>query len=127
MQRNTRQREAIRLAFLGNAHPMTPAEVRETAEAYADGIGIATVYRALKQLCRDGWLVRLELPGEQVSYYERAQQHHHHFVCRLCQRLSKVEGCPPNLRELTPDGCMLEDHQLLLYGVCATCRGGQAP
>lgn len=124
MQRNTRQREAIRLAFLNNEHPMTPAEAHQAAEGYCAGLGIATVYRALRRLCQEGWLVQLELPGEQTSYYERAQQHHHHFVCRLCQRLYRVAGCPPNLEELTPEGCLLEDHELLLYGVCASCHRG---
>ncbi len=122
IRRNTKQREAIRLAFLKSPRPMTPSEVLREARSYADSLGSATVYRTLKLLCKEGWLVQLELPGEQVTYYERAQEHHHHFVCRLCHGLFKVEGCPANLLELTPAGCALEDHELLLYGLCPSCN-----
>lgn len=125
-QRNTRQREAVRTAFLEHPHPMTPTEVLGMARQYCDGLGIATVYRTLKLLCRDGWLVQLELPGQQVTYYERAQKHHHHFICRSCETLFRVDGCPVNLDELTPEGCLLEDHELLLYGVCRKCRPHKA-
>jgi Fur family ferric uptake transcriptional regulator len=124
MERSTRQRQAVRRAFLKTVHPMTPSEVWEAARRQVPRLGIATVYRALKALCAEGWLVPLELPGEQVTYYERAQKHHHHFVCRACQRLFRVDGCPTNLEELTPEGFQVEDHEFLLYGTCAACRGG---
>jgi Fur family ferric uptake transcriptional regulator len=123
MVRKTKQREAVRKAFLKSARPMTPAEVRERADSHSPGIGIATVYRTLKLLCDEGWLVPVALPGEETTYYERAQKHHHHFVCRSCDRLFKVSGCPTNLERLTPRGCSLEDHELLLYGRCASCNG----
>ncbi len=122
-RRRTRQREAVRLAFLDNPRPMTPREVLDAAQNHHEGIGIATVYRTLKLLCRDGWLVSIELPGEQVTYYERAQEHHHHFVCRVCERLLKVEACITDSAELAPPGCVVEDHEFLLYGVCADCAG----
>jgi len=127
VRRSTRQREAIRLAFLNTPHPMSPRQVLQAARPYSAGIGIATVYRNLKLLCEDGWLVQLELPGDPTTYYERAQRHHHHFVCRVCQGLFRVDGCPSNLSELTPSGCVLEDHELVLYGVCSACRSQRPP
>jgi Fur family ferric uptake transcriptional regulator len=114
------------MAFLDNARPMTPREVHEAARKHHGEIGIATVYRTLKLLCRDGWLVPVELPGEQVTYYERAQEHHHHFVCRICEQLVKVEACLPDPAELAPPGCVVEDHEFLLYGVCGECAARTA-
>ena len=126
MARNTRQREAVRQAFLRSPRPMTPDEIRDRADRYSPGIGIATVYRALKLLSAEGWLVPVELPGEEKTYYEVAQKHHHHFVCRGCERLFKVSGCPSNLERLTPQGCRLENHELILYGRCASCNRDRA-
>jgi Fur family ferric uptake transcriptional regulator len=101
---------------------MAPAEALEAAQHDARGVSIATVYRTLKALCEDGWLVRVEVPGR-GAYYERADRdHHHHFLCRDCDRLYEVKGCPGNVDEVAPDGCVVEEHDLLLHGVCADCR-----
>ena len=127
MKRNTRQREAIRRAFRNNSHPMVPLEVLKAAQRYEPRVGIATVYRTLKALCKEGWLVPFDLPGEKVTYYERTQSHHHHFVCRSCQRLYKVDCLAENFRKLIPKGFVLENHEFLLYGVCAPCRTTESP
>lgn len=126
MPRNTAQREAIRRAFLRNSRPMSPREVLREARKHARGLGIATVYRAVQALRREGWLVPVELPGDRVTYYERARAHHHHFVCRLCERLLEIDCSLPNLERFLPDGYALEDHQFLLYGVCADCGAAAA-
>ena len=46
-----------------------------------------------------------------------------HFECRKCARVFEVHGCPGNLKPLVPDGFTLEDHEVILYGLCAECGG----
>ncbi len=125
MQRNTSQRKAIRRAFLEIDRPMTPPDVHAAARKHCSRLGIATVYRTLKGLCQEGWLVPFDLPGESVTYYERTQSHHHHFVCRRCKQLFKVECLAQDFQKLIPAGFVLEDHEFLLYGVCVTCNRGK--
>ncbi len=120
-QRETRQRRAIRRAFTEAGHPLGPGEILEAARKYARGLGIATVYRNLKSLQEDGWLVPVELPGEPPRYEVAGKDHHHHFHCRKCDRVFEVDGCPGELSRLTPDGFELESHEFVMYGRCEEC------
>ena len=123
MQRRTSQRDAIRKVFMESPHPMTPPDALAAARRFAPRLGIATVYRTLKALCDEGWLVAFDLPGERITYYERRQSHHHHFICRECRKLYPIECLQSNFKRLLPKGFVLEDHEFLLYGLCAGCNG----
>jgi Fur family ferric uptake transcriptional regulator len=119
--RKTLQRDAIRAALAEADRPLSPQEVLEAAERRAPGLGIATVYRALKELSQDGWLVAVDLPGEASRFELAGKKHHHHFQCRDCGRAFDLKGCVPSLRGLAPKGFRVEDHEVVLYGLCATC------
>jgi Fur family ferric uptake transcriptional regulator len=121
MERNTRQRESIRQAFEEIDRPLGPQEVLEAAQSYMPGLGIATVYRTLKALTEEGWLIPVELPGEPQRYEISGKGHHHHFRCRSCDRVFETNGCVTNLRRLVPSGFQLDRHEVVLYGTCETC------
>jgi hypothetical protein len=61
MIRNTRQRQAIQEAFMASSRPLGPLEVLEAGRRRLRGLGIATVYRTVKSLVAEGWLVEVEL------------------------------------------------------------------
>lgn len=121
MERNTRQRVAIREALEAAGRPLLPQEVQEAAQPQAPGLGIATVYRTLKALVDEGELRAVHLPGENPRYEPAAHAHHHHFQCRSCQRVFDIHACPGNLAGLAPRGFQVDDHELTLYGRCADC------
>jgi Fur family transcriptional regulator, ferric uptake regulator len=122
MERDTRQRRAIRRALQNSGRPLSPREVRTAAHRHTPSIGVATVYRNLKALLDEGWLVAVEVPGEPARYEPAGKRHHHHFRCRSCDRLFELEGCRrPSPR--APKGFVVEAHELLLYGRCASCAG----
>jgi Fur family ferric uptake transcriptional regulator len=121
MQRDTKQRQAIRRAIDEAGRPLSPREVLEAARVHQPGLGIATVYRTLKALVEEGALTQVELPGEPPRYETHGKRHHHHFHCRACDRVYELEGCPEGLRSLTPAGFSLESHEVVLYGRCAAC------
>jgi Fur family ferric uptake transcriptional regulator len=54
MERNTRQRSAIRDAIAVADRPLLPQEVLDAAQPASPGLGIATVYRNLKALLDEG-------------------------------------------------------------------------
>lgn len=121
MQRNTRQRSAIREAIVAAERPLLPQEVLEAAQPSVPGLGIATVYRNLKSLVEDGVLQAVTLPGENPRFEPAGRQHHHHFQCLRCQRVFDVHACPGDLSRLAPAGFTVEDHDLTLYGRCGDC------
>ena len=121
MDRNTRQRQAIRRVLEEADRPLGPHEVLAAAQCYTPGLGMATVYRTLKALLEEHWLVSVTLPGEPPRYEVAGKTHHHHFRCRTCDRVFEIAGCLANLPRLTPRGFRLESHEVVLYGVCTSC------
>jgi len=121
MERNTRQRSAIRDAIALADRPLLPQEVLEAAQHDVPGLGIATVYRNLKVLVEEGELQAVNLPGENPRFEVVGHQHHHHFQCRQCQRVFDVHACPGDLSRMAPQGFTVEDHDVTLYGRCKDC------
>ena len=124
MERNTRQREAIRQAFAAAGRPLGTHEILIAAKRDVPGLGIATVYRNLKALIDDGWLQPVELPGEPARYEPVGKGHHHHFHCKTCDRLYDVVGCVGSFKALVPKSFELDRHEVVLYGRCADCVNG---
>src|SRR5690242_5867264 len=93
--RKTRQKTAIRTVFEQTGRPLTTSEVLQIAQRDVDRLGIATVYRSIKALLEDGWLVPVELPGETPRYEVAGKGHHHHFHCESCGTVFELEGCQP--------------------------------
>ena len=100
---------------------MSPRELLEAAREHVGGLGIATVYRNLKSLQDEGSVTPVELPGEPPRYELAGKRHHHHFHCRSCDRVLEVEGCIPELGASAPEGFELENHEVVLYGLCDAC------
>jgi Fur family ferric uptake transcriptional regulator len=86
-------------------------------------LGIATVYRAVGGLEADGWLKKVELPGEPVRYELADLDHHHHFRCTQCDRVFDIEGCGFDHEAELPAGFVVESHEVILYGRCPACSG----
>ncbi|MFT3717584.1 Fur family transcriptional regulator [Pseudorhodoferax sp.] len=121
MERSTRQRDAIRQALAEAGRPLLPAEILALAQAEVPALGIATVYRNLKQLAEAGEVQAVELPGEAPRFELHGHPHHHHFRCTACQRVFDVHACPGDMGQLAPAGFTVERHELTLYGRCRDC------
>jgi Fur family ferric uptake transcriptional regulator len=119
--RKTTQRQAIMRALERTGRPMGPREVLDAARVDAPELGIATVYRNLKNLLEARKLQLVQIPGQSPRYELFGKEHHHHFRCRSCDQVFEVEGCPGDLAALAPKGFSVEDHEVVLYGRCATC------
>ena len=121
MERKTQQRDAIRKVFSECHRPLSTLEVLDAAQKHVKKLGIATVYRNLKDMVGEGELVPVELPGEAPRYEAAGKAHHHHFHCRKCEKVFEIDGCPGDLSKLMPRGFKLESHEIVLYGACPKC------
>lgn len=99
------------------------SEIHERASGKVPGLGIATVYRAVKALREEEEVVVVELPGEEPRYEPSGRGHHHHFRCLSCEQTFDLDVCPVGMPRGTtlPGGYTIEDHSLTLYGRCAGC------
>ena len=123
MERNTLQRQSILKAFEKSERPLAVQEILELAQVQCPGLGIATIYRNVKALVKEGLLVTVDMPG--AVYYEIPRHHHHHhFSCTGCQKVFDIDKCGFNIKNLLPDGFTLQRHEILLFGQCSECSVG---
>jgi Fur family transcriptional regulator, ferric uptake regulator len=105
---------------------LTAQEIFDRLRAEGRRVGIASVYRALEQLTKEGFVQRIDL-GAGTSRFEPAHadgSHHHHLVCDDCGKveafaddeleraLHKVEG---------RTGYSVAGHDVVLRGACGDC------
>ncbi|MEL7038092.1 MAG: Fur family transcriptional regulator [Cyanobacteria bacterium J06592_8] len=95
------------------------AELRKTQQK----MGLATVYRALDALKREGQIHVRTLPtGESV--YSCVQQDEHHLTCLECGKSVTLNECPVHHLE----GLLQQSHNFKIYyhtleffGLCEQC------
>jgi Fur family ferric uptake transcriptional regulator len=120
--RSTPQRLAV-VAAIGQVDGgWTALEIFDRARRLEAGLGLATVYRTIELLTREG-SVR-PLSGEGRPRYVRCHPgHHHHLVCVSCGAVEETELCAaPPARELERrHGFAAESHEVDFYGRCARC------
>ena len=122
-QRQTKQLQAIRNAFEESPGPLSIDELHTLARESIDSLGLRTVYRIVRRLQEEGEIASVAVPGKSDRYElaSIASSHHHHFHCTSCDRYFDIHGCPGGLSKLVPEGFKLEDHDLTLTGLCASC------
>jgi Fur family transcriptional regulator, ferric uptake regulator len=119
--RKTKQRDALREVLDRSERPLSVDELLEAASKRVDGLGVATVYRAVGAMLDSGWIEAVEIPGEPTRYERSDKGHHHHFQCEKCDRVFDIAGCLENLRRLAPPKFRVKEHAVTLYGLCAAC------
>jgi len=121
MERKTVQREAIKAVIESSSRPLSVHEILDQAKAIAPTINLATIYRNLKRLARDGEIAQVTYPPVGTAWEKAGKPHHHHFHCRKCGKLLELEGCALDQDLHVPEGFKVEGHELFLTGVCADC------
>jgi len=124
--RDSGARRAVVELLGGQQCCVTAQEIFDQLRSNGRRVGIASVYRTLEQLSRDGYVQRIDIGGG-TSRFEPIHadgEHHHHLVCDDCGKveafaddeleraLRKVEG---------RTGYSVAGHDVVLRGACDEC------
>ena len=117
----TRQKLVLGQVFERTERPLTAIEICRLAKRRIPKLGLATVYRALRQFVSEGQIRVVEIPGVPPHYESAARHHHHFFLCQRCKQLFDLIGCVRGVGALAPRGFRVQEHEIVLYGQCAAC------
>ena len=123
-KRNTKQFQAIQSVFENAGRPLSIEEVELESLKILDSIGQRTIYRIVRRMQEEDEIVTVKVPGRADRYElsSRAAKHHHHFHCNECDKYFDIDGCPGGLDKLVPKGFVLTNHELVLSGICKSCK-----
>ncbi|MBB2908996.1 Fur family ferric uptake transcriptional regulator [Streptosporangium becharense] len=88
-------------------------------------VSLQAVYDSLHALHRAGLLRRIEPAGSPARYEARIGDNHHHLVCRRCGRVTDVDcavGHAPCLDPASDAGYLVDEADVIFWGVCPDCR-----
>lgn len=117
----TQQRKLIYEVVQASDKHMTAEEIFLQAKERLPSLSIATVYRNLGLMVRDGEIRRITVAG--ADRYDRSVAEHDHLICVKCGRMfdAKLDGLKASLAQLT--GQQILSYELNMYCICPDCTG----
>ena len=111
-----------------DTHP-TATEIYDEVRKVRPQIGLASVYRILRHLVHDGYVLELKNSDESCRYDGHITRHDH-AICTECGALLDVPMDVPLAQEILQaaaqaTGIQLRSHEVRLYGLCPTCQEQQ--
>jgi Fur family ferric uptake transcriptional regulator len=106
-------------------HHLSAEDIYKVLLANGDEIGLATVYRVLTQFEGVGLVCRHHFEGGQSVFELNRGGHHDHLVCVKCGAVAEFVDDMIEKRQQAiarEKGFRIEDHSLVIYGVCAACQ-----
>ncbi len=122
-RRNTRQKAVIEQAVSEMGIHRTAEEVYSIVQKNDAGIGLATVYRHLNRMYKDGKVQRLSVSG--TYYYDVNSDPHDHFYCTVCGKLMDVPAeYDQSMDRRTAEriGAVMVSHTVMYEGICSNCQ-----
>jgi Fur family transcriptional regulator, ferric uptake regulator len=115
--------EALRRA----GRELSGQDLHASLRASATPMGLATVYRHLRQLQQWGRVRCRHLPSGE-ALFAPTERDEHHLTCVDCGRTHRLDRCPVHALELS--GAELQGyrplfHTLEFYGLCPDCQRRQ--
>jgi Fur family transcriptional regulator, stress-responsive regulator len=125
--RVTRPRLAVLNAVQAHPHADTDSII-DTVRQDLPKVSHQAVYDVLRTLTEAGLLRRIEPAGLVPRYESRADDAHHHIVCRSCGLIADVDRAVGNALCLTgPDdsGFAIDGAEVTFWGLCPTCSAAR--
>ena len=120
---NARQQQLLE-ALQASRDEMSGQQLHRSLEESASAMGLATVYRNLRQLQQRGMVRCRHLPNGE-ALYAPIERDRHHLTCVDCGRTQALDHCPIHTMDMNVDGGDDFDllfHTLEFFGFCRNCR-----
>lgn len=124
----TAQRLAILQAVSDHSHS-TAETIAEVVRAKLGTISKQAVYDALGMFAAKGLIRRIQPAGSPALYEDRVGDNHHHVICRTCGATADVDcatGETPCLTAADDSGFVIDEAEVIYWGICPTCQSGKA-
>jgi Fur family ferric uptake transcriptional regulator len=119
--RNTKQKEILQEEVLKKSSFFTAEDLWKSVVKQDKNLGIATVYRFLKELVRKGKIHPYSC--DRRTLYSRERKSHCHFICEKTGKVIHFEidnlNFLKNIRNKIPGN--ISSVQLEIRGVCESC------
>ncbi|AMT71116.1 Fur family transcriptional regulator [Mycobacteroides immunogenum] len=126
--RVTRPRVAVLEAVEANPHADTET-VFGVVRTGLPEVSRQAVYDVLAALTSAGLIRKIQPSGSVARYESRVGDNHHHAVCRSCGVISDVDcavGAAPCLTPSDHNGFILEEAEVIYWGLCPDCASREA-
>jgi Fe2+ or Zn2+ uptake regulation protein len=103
--------------------------IATSARKSLGALSTQAVYDALGALTEAGLLRRIEPARSPARFEARVGDTHHHVVCRVCGATQDIDCVTGEAPCLTPDdagGYVVDEAQLIFWGVCPACQRARA-
>lgn len=121
--RNTKARNLILDVLNKTNAPLNAEEIYELIKD--NGIDLSTVYRTLKVFVLNG-IVQKDFSNDgKACYVIHKEEHMHILECVKCHEKILLNECPfheINKKILKTTGFVVNDQNVILYGVCKKCN-----
>ena len=120
--------EVLQDARAGHEH-LPVAEVVSRARERLATLSTQAAYDCLEALAAAGLARRIEPAGHPSRYEARVGDNHHHLVCRACGHTVDVDcvvGSPACLTPSTTAGFVVDEAEVVFWGLCPACAPSAA-
>jgi Fur family ferric uptake transcriptional regulator len=126
--RVTRPRVAVLEAV--DAHPHADTEtILGAVRTSLPEVSRQAVYDVLNALSSAHLVRKIQPSGSVARYESRVGDNHHHVICRSCGIIADVDcavGEAPCLTPSDDNGFVLDEAEVIYWGLCADCSRSQA-
>lgn len=122
---------APRIAVLTAVHERPHSDTDSILGRVRETLGTVShqaVYDVLRALTSAGLLRRIQPMGSVARYETRVGDNHHHVVCRSCGVIADVDcavGDAPCLTASDDNGFVLDEAEVVYWGLCPDCAAAQ--
>lgn len=117
--RRTRQKEQLDIGSAAMAGFFSAEELHQRTQQKHPDIGIATVYRFLKESAKKGRLHSYQCGKRTI--YSAHHQNHCHFICEKCGKTEHISVKNVDFLAKTIKGTICH-FQVDIYGLCDACE-----